>query len=1267
MNNITVFQWNARGLSKSRLEEFKKFLSLYNPSLCLLCETFWKYNSKIKFKNYRTVHVSRPDRPGGGVAILIANHIPFTNLILPQFMSIEAVGVTITSSNLGQINVISAYCPKGDCSTEEIRSLFNTPSEYIIAGDFNGHHNLWSKNVRENRSGKSIYNALLDSPDTNLLTPYGLATYINPGSGKESTLDLTFMTSSIALDSTVHPGPYLGSDHIPLIIESSLTAHSAYSHIPRWIFHDDKWSAWNSEISRILVDNGFLDILDPLEKYSLFRDAILDASKLCFSITKPESHKKQEPARPWWNEDVKRKVALARKAFKQWRLDPCSDSKRAAWSVAEAIKRKTILRARRDSWAIFVSNLNPQNGRKLMWAFIKAMNGRGWSSPVAQNIRINQHSVTNDPKIMAETFLNSFFGEDDHAPAKDPTIDDSIKQAINSPIFSPLNSPITLDELDTGLRNLKSNATGKDGIHNRMLQNLNKANCIQLLHLFNSLLHNGVVPQDWKEAVVIPLLKADKNPEDPKSYRPISLTSCLGKAMEKIITKRLNWHLENYNYLQPSQAGFRTDRSTTDHIVQLKQYVKLGFNKGKSTTAVLLDITKAYDYTKSEGILFKLSRMEVTGQILKWIESFLTGRSVNVRIGDKYSTSRNIFKGVPQGAVISPLLFNVMMSDIPTPPDSIITLTYADDVLAACHAKNPGDAEAVLQPYLERLSKWGRKWGLQFSAEKSTCITFSRSHKTPVSPLLFLQGRRIVPTSSAKFLGLTFDRKLNWKDHINNVIEKYVKARPIFSIIAKRNYGPNLRTLSLLYKTLIRSISDYGLIVYGNASVSNLRPLEVISRSILRTILNAFKSTPTEILYAELGVEPLEFRKRWLAAKYTINLGFKTKNYTYATAYHLFHTPPVFSPRNRPALLKPIEELKSLEIKIFRYGPMYTLQSKPPPPWAPALHKSYWFPLSKDAASKNTHKAREVFERFVNTINPQALIAFTDGSVSRSPTSSSCAYWIPTTSSEFAGRLKNGTSIMSAELWGIYKTLEFTQHMDPAPPEVYIFTDSKSSMQALMAPPSSTMNPIITNIWRVMAGLKDAGTLTHLAWIPSHCGIPGNEKADLLAGSICNTTLHNQIDNDLTSSEWLSIYKETWINSILTELRKCKKEITSSKTNWGLVDWHHHQDRRISVSLHKLRSGHNRLNAFLARIDELHDPICRHNCVEPESVHHVLMVCPYYENERQLIKTFFQKYKITLDVPTLLGCNPSVPRHTQFEIRNKLVKFLTATGLISII
>lgn len=175
------------------------------------------------------------------------------------------------------------------------------------------------------------------------------------------------------------------------------------------------------------------------------------------------------------------------------------------------------------------------------------------------------------------------------------SLESQVQNCIDEQSGSPLNEPFIIDELTVAIKSAKSNAMGGDLIHRQMLQHLSKQNLESLLRLFNLLFKYGFYPDDWKQATIVALLKAGKNNQDPASYRPISLASVLGKCFERVVKNRLNWHLEQHNFIPKSQAGFRKGCSTHYHFWNFENTIKKGFNNSMDTHCVFLDIAKAYD------------------------------------------------------------------------------------------------------------------------------------------------------------------------------------------------------------------------------------------------------------------------------------------------------------------------------------------------------------------------------------------------------------------------------------------------------------------------------------------------------------------------------------------------------------------------------------------------------------------------------------------------------------------------------------------------
>ena len=171
----------------------------------------------------------------------------------------------------------------------------------------------------------------------------------------------------------------------------------------------------------------------------------------------------------------------------------------------------------------------------------------------------------------------------------------------------------------------KDTTTGPDDIHYQMIKHLPESALDILLHIFNAIWTTGVFPERWRLATI----KPGKDHAEPTNYRPIALTSCLCKTLERIINKRLVWYLESNNLITKFQSGFRAERSTNDNLVRLETFIRDAFIKREHVVAVFFDLEKSYDTTWRYGILKDLHSF---GRLPNFIKSFLKARTVQVRV-----------------------------------------------------------------------------------------------------------------------------------------------------------------------------------------------------------------------------------------------------------------------------------------------------------------------------------------------------------------------------------------------------------------------------------------------------------------------------------------------------------------------------------------------------------------------------------------------------------------------------------------------------------
>ena len=195
------------------------------------------------------------------------------------------------------------------------------------------------------------------------------------------------------------------------------------------------------------------------------------------------------------------------------------------------------------------------------------------------------------------------------------------------------NSTIPVEELNYAMKKLKQKKSpGPDGITNKMLINVGIPALYKLLEIFNKTWQEGSLSQSWKEGTMLPIHKKGKSKTETKSYRSISLTSCVVKLLERIINARMKWYLESEQLLAPQQAEFREHHCTEDQTTYLTQEIEDGFQQRKETLAIWIDLQKAFDKGWTDGLLLKLKQCGIGGNMYRWIKSYLHNRRSRVTV-----------------------------------------------------------------------------------------------------------------------------------------------------------------------------------------------------------------------------------------------------------------------------------------------------------------------------------------------------------------------------------------------------------------------------------------------------------------------------------------------------------------------------------------------------------------------------------------------------------------------------------------------------------
>ena len=421
-----------------------------------------------------------------------------------------------------------------------------------------------------------------------------------------------------------------------------------------------------------------------------------------------------------------------------------------------------------------------------------------------------------------------------------------------------LVADIDSDTLIKIVKFLKRGKTpGLDNIHNEVLRLSTTTSLFHnLARLFTSSIQIGCIPTAWKLATLPMLLKPDKLPSRTTSYRPISLISSIMKLFEWVIEQRLRSYLEDKGFINKYQSGFRQNKSTDDHLFRLSQSVMESFNRGEHVVAAFLNVEKAFDNVWHNGLRYKIFMLDLPAKMTRWLSDFLAGRVIQVNVNGFLSDKISSTAGVPQGSVLSPLLFLIYVNDLPKPHHRQSSKSqFADDTALWAASKNVQFAAKLFQKDLRKLAKWCAKWRIKLNPDKTKVIIFSRSYLAgKPEPTLKLYSKRLKIYPQVKFLGITFDSKFTFKKHLEDILvgcnSRYHRIR----LLTNKKWGPSPSTILQIYKQCVWPIFEYGSLLTITTSDTIISEIQRLQNKYIRLALRLPKYISVKLLHGSSGL-----------------------------------------------------------------------------------------------------------------------------------------------------------------------------------------------------------------------------------------------------------------------------------------------------------------------------------------------------------------------------------------------------------------------------
>ncbi|GFX63089.1 probable RNA-directed DNA polymerase from transposon X-element [Trichonephila clavipes] len=739
--------------------------------------------------------------------------------------TVEATSVTLTPPGGDPLVITSLYISPSVSYQHihtDVEALFSLGGASIICGDFNAHHTSWGCRRNDNRG--NIIKNLIDSTDTQIVAP---TTPTRFGHNSASIIDFA-LTRNIHWLSQVESIAELSSDHNPLIISFDTNRRFAF---PRRIVTTD-WAAFRELLSP--AHYTFQPITartgeDVETQVADLTDAIINTHTLS---SKPIRGRNSY----YVSEEIRQLMIERNRARKVWQFTRDPSDKRVLNNIQNRLHRK-IKAFQNKIWEDELRALDPDDGS--LWEMSKEL--RKKKSPVyALNGQGGIAHTDSDKAEVIACSLEKQFQENNITHSSDSIVNRVVENYfLNENNFdAPLSPPMPSEVLNYIKKAQIRRAPGREGITNKILQNLTLPVIFQITNIISNIFITGHFPDSWKHASVIPILKPGKPRGAADSYRPISLLPVLSKLAERLILSRLNDHLNTNKILISQQHGFRPQLSTSHQLLRVVEYAKSGFKEKKYTGAVFLDIQKAFDRVWHTGLLYKLIKINTPPQLTLIIKSFLNNRSFAVRVNDTHSSTKQIRAGAPQGALLSPTLFNIYINDIPKTRQTTVCL-YADDTAILTQSANKNCITHFLHRHLAELEDWYKKWKISINPEKTEAVFFSAGRATHKPPPIYVQNHPVPWSNSVNYLGVTLDQHLSFKDHITKINNKFRALACLYYPYFTRNSPLTIKNRLLIYTSILRPVLLYASPVWGHATKTQINRLETSQNVLIRKLTNS--------------------------------------------------------------------------------------------------------------------------------------------------------------------------------------------------------------------------------------------------------------------------------------------------------------------------------------------------------------------------------------------------------------------------------------------
>lgn len=906
--DIKICHWNIHGKKSSIIEDKlsdNEFIKQIGDSdIVVLTEThsdekdlfipgYKLLKHKIRSKTHKGPKIS------GGIAAFAKENLETPIDIIPDtgensiWIKIERKAITDSDLYVGTYYL----SPKSGKSSTDLFDLLNEDinrfkgkGEILIQGDFNarvGDENdyifydqflddlfdsfpintdkpLASRNSEDNHTNPRGLE-LLDFCKTNeFLIVNGrkigdlFGKYTSNQYNGSSTIDLLLTThTNFEKISYFKVGDYIPwlSDHSPIFSELEFSVNKNTNEPPTELYERDQGYIWDDnckEQFKALLFNAKekLDAAnistrsnpDPNHLVDEIKHAILQACKQ--TNLKKRKTTKSAKKNPWFDKEcfeLKRNIKNLGKRLqsKQGNKELRDELFRAKTNLKKLVKSKKKIHKKTCLEKMEQCNVTEQ---KRYWKLVRQLN--------QNEIKTSQYVSPKNLSLHFKSILNS---------------KRTLKIPQDSTKIGKLDYLFTSEELEKAAKSLKpGKASGIDNLSNEMIAAFFEIYPHIILTLFNNILDSNTTIHDWTKGIITAIHKKGSK-SDPENYRGISLLSCLGKFFTSALYNRLLEFSIKNKILSPTQLGFVPGNRTSDAhlIIHNLIHKQCHINNGRLYTC-FIDFSKAFDTIPRDTLLNKLLDFGIEGKFFNILKNIYTNDKICIKHGNKITDYFEVNLGVKQGCILSPLLFNIYLADLPkildNDPQSINkTFPYPSTILWADDIAMFSESEEGLAKMLKTLEKYCDENELTLNTDKTKCMIFNKNGRLLRTPFYY-NNVKLENVKKFKYLGFLLTPSGETKSGLKDLKDRALKAFFKLKSALGESFRDHIRITLKLFDSLIKPILMYMSDFWGGLKPPNEKdnPIEKLHIMACKYILGVQKQTTNIGVLLELGRVPMQ-------------------------------------------------------------------------------------------------------------------------------------------------------------------------------------------------------------------------------------------------------------------------------------------------------------------------------------------------------------------------------------------------------------------------